>query len=138
MSAFFNETCKALGIRKVRTTSYHPASNRMVERFHRSLHTGLSHYIEASHTNWDSIVPFYLMAYRATPNTTTGYSPFFLLHGREMPHPSNDNLKANVSSSDPDLNRRIENLKASLKSAYKSVKVANRRCHQNNKRYYDR
>ena len=112
MSAFFNETCKALGIRKIRTTSYHPTSNGMVERLHRSLHTGLSHFIDASHTNWDTIVPFYLMAYRTTPNTTTGYSPFFLLHGREMPLPSNDNLKAKVSSSEPDLNRRIETLKA--------------------------
>ena len=62
-------------------------------------------------TNLDGIVPFYFMAYRATPNTTTGYSPF-LLHGGKMPLPSNDNLKGKVSSSDPDLNRRIENLKA--------------------------
>jgi transposase InsO family protein len=58
MLAVINETCKTLVIRKVRTASYHPASNGMVEGFHRSLHTGLSHYIDSSHTNWDSIVPF--------------------------------------------------------------------------------
>ena len=84
VSAFFKETCRILGIRKVNTTSFHPASNGMVERFHRSLHSGLSHYIDSANTNWDVVVPFYLMAYRATPNTTTGFSPFYPLHGREM------------------------------------------------------
>jgi len=39
VSAFFKETCRILGIRKVNTTSFHPASNGMVERFHRSLHS---------------------------------------------------------------------------------------------------
>jgi transposase InsO family protein len=38
MSSFFQETCKILGIRRSRTTSYHPASNGAVERFHRILH----------------------------------------------------------------------------------------------------
>jgi hypothetical protein len=36
------------------------------------------------------------MAYRETPNTTTKYSPFYLLHGREMPLPTNENLKAKI------------------------------------------
>ena len=44
MSAFFNETCKAIGTRKIRTTSYHLASNWIVVRLHRSLHTVLSHF----------------------------------------------------------------------------------------------
>ena len=70
MSSFFQETCKILVIRKVNTTSYHPESNGMVERFHRMLHTGLSHYINAANMNWDVLVSFYLVAYRATPNTT--------------------------------------------------------------------
>jgi len=38
MSAFFKGTCKILGITKVNTSSYHPSSNGMVERWHRSLH----------------------------------------------------------------------------------------------------
>ena len=41
MSAFFKETCKILGIRKVNTSSYDPSSNGMIERWHRSLHSGL-------------------------------------------------------------------------------------------------
>jgi len=46
--------------------------------------------------NWDKVVPFYLMSYRATPKTTTGFSPYYLLHGREMPLPNSDNLKAKL------------------------------------------
>jgi len=34
--------------------------------------------------------------------------------------------------------RRIENLKASLRMAYKEVAKANRKAHQNSKRFYDR
>jgi len=62
MATFFKETCKILGIGKLNTSSYHPSSNGMVERWNRSLHSGLSHYIDAANTNWDHLVPFYLMA----------------------------------------------------------------------------
>jgi transposase InsO family protein len=76
MPSFFQKTCKILGVRMVRTSSYHAASKGMVERLHRSLHSGLSHYVNANHENWDELVPFYLMSHRATPHTTTVYSPF--------------------------------------------------------------
>jgi transposase InsO family protein len=138
MSAFFQETCKLLGVRTTRTTSFHPMSNGVVERWHRSLHTGLSHYVNAANTNWDTLVPFFLMVYRATPNTVTGYSPLFLLHGREMETPNNDNLKARVATDNPDLNRRLENLKETLKTAYKLAAEANQRTQQANKRLYGR
>jgi len=36
------------------------------------------------------------MSYRATPNTTTDFSPYYLLHGREMALPNSDNLKAKL------------------------------------------
>jgi len=138
MSGFFKETCKILGIRKVHTSSFHPQSNGLTERFHRSLHDGLSHYVNASNTNWDVQVPFFLMAYRATPNTVTGYSPFYLLHGREMLLPNSSDLRPKVTRLPLDQDQRLQNLKASLSLAYKTVKQANRKSHQNNKRLYDR
>jgi outer membrane murein-binding lipoprotein Lpp len=113
-------------------------SNGVVERWHRSLHIGLSHYVNAANTNWDTLVLFFMMAYRATPNTLTGCSPFFLLQGREMETSNNDNLKARVATDNPDLNRRLENLKEKLKTAYKLAAKANQRTHQANKRLYDR
>jgi len=97
MSSFFEETCMLLGIRKVRVSSYRPKSNGQVEPWHRTLRAGLSCYIDSSHTNWDNLVPSCLMAYRATTNTATGYSPYYLLHGREMTLPNSDNLKVRVT-----------------------------------------
>lgn len=82
--SFFRKTCKILDVRKVRTSSYHPASNWMVEHFHKSLHDELSNYINSSGMSWDTVVPFFIMAYRATPHTSTKFSLYFLLEGREM------------------------------------------------------
>jgi transposase InsO family protein len=107
MSSFFQETCKILGFRTVHTTSYHPTSNGQIERFNSSLHTGLSHYINATNTNWDTLTPFFPMAYRATPNSVTGYSPFFLLHGREMTLPGSENLKAQLPKGNFSPDRRL-------------------------------
>jgi hypothetical protein len=110
----------------------------MVERLHHSLHSGLSHYVNANHKNWDEVVPFYLMSHRATPHTTTGYSPFYLLHGRDMVLPSADNLKARLPKDNADEDQRLENLKSNLRLAYKLAAKANRKSHLNNKRLYDR
>jgi transposase InsO family protein len=138
MSKFFGETCKILGIQKLRTSSRHPISNGKVERLHRFLHAGLSHYVNATNTNWDVLTPFFLMAYRATPHTVSQHSPFYLLHGREMLLPNNDNLKAQISRQPPDHNQRLRNLKASLRLAYESIRRANRKSHKNNERLYNR
>jgi len=138
MSSFFQETCKVLGIRRTRTTSYHPGSNGTLERWHKDLHTALSHYINAANTNWDTIVPFFLIAHRAQPHSSTGYSLFFLLHGREMQLPNDDTLRARRVKVSTDLEQRIENRKASLRRAYEEVRKSNRKAHQNNKKFYDR
>jgi transposase InsO family protein len=58
MSSFFNETCKILGVRRSRTSSYHPMNNGHVECLHRTLHTAVSHYVNQSHTDWDLRVAF--------------------------------------------------------------------------------
>ena len=138
MSSFFQEICKILEICRRRSSSYHPKSNGMIDRWHKPLYTRLSHYINSTNTKWDTLVPFYLMAYCTTPNSTMGYSPFYLQHGREMTLPSNDSLRAQFTEENPDHQYQLENLKTSLKLAYKLVNKANRNSHQNNERLYDR
>jgi transposase InsO family protein len=132
----FGETCKILGIQKTHTSSFHSMSNGLIERWHRLLHDGLSHFVSANNTNWDNLIQFYLMSYRAIPNNITGYSPFYLLHGWEMTLPNHANLKAKVTEENPDHKQRLERLKSSLKLIYDAVTKANKASHH--KRLYDR
>jgi hypothetical protein len=115
-------------------------SNGMVERFHRVLHDSIAHYIDSTGTNWDVVLPLFLMAYRGTPHSTTGYSQFYLLHGREMVLPNEGDLKAKISHDIQDVGqvKRLENLKFSLKKAYKEVRLNKQKAHQKNKAYYDK
>ena len=112
-SAFSKETCKILGVKQLCTTAYHRMSNAKLERSHKSLCEGLSHYVNSCGNNWDTLVPFYLMAYRNTPHGTTNQSPYYMLHGREMDIPSMHSLRPKLS---PDIRNtghapRLENLK---------------------------
>jgi hypothetical protein len=70
MSSFFNEMCRIMGISMSHTSSYHPMSNRHVERLHRVLHPALSHYVNQAHTDWDLRVAFsewHIILYRILP-----------------------------------------------------------------------
>jgi len=126
MSSYFSEACKVLGIQRIHTSSY-PESNGVAEMWHRTLHTGLSHLVNNSDTDWDLQLSYFLMGYIATPHHHRVQPILFA--SREMSLPGNDNLKAKVAKNPPDIDQRIENLKASLRSAFRSVKWANRRSH---------
>lgn len=65
------------------TTSYHPQTNGLTERFNRTLGDMLSMYISSDHSNWDMVLPFVTYAYNTATQATTSFSPFFLLYGRE-------------------------------------------------------
>lgn len=87
-SELFQEICKLLDIEKLQTTSYHPETNGIVERSHQTIMAGLSQFIDEDQRNWDVWLPYVMMVYRATPHSTTKYSPYYLLHGREMRLPT--------------------------------------------------
>ncbi|GFW12306.1 transposon Ty3-I Gag-Pol polyprotein [Trichonephila clavipes] len=40
-------------------------------------------YVDVEQKNWDEILPFVTFAYNTTKQETTGFTPFYLLHGRE-------------------------------------------------------
>lgn len=65
------------------STAYHPQTNGLTERFNRTLGDMLTAYVASDHSNWDMILPFVTYAYNTATQATTGFSPFFLLYGRE-------------------------------------------------------
>ena len=82
-SRLFKELCRHMGIEKVRTTPYKPSTNGCVERFHRTLNSMLGKVIQQSQRDWDEKVPTVMAAYRAARHESTGYSPNFVVFGRE-------------------------------------------------------
>jgi len=64
------------------------------------------------------------MDYSVTPHRTSGYSPYYLLHNRDMIFPTSQDLRAKLT---PDVREteyahRLEHLKSTLKLAYKLVR----------------
>jgi len=80
------EVCRLFGIEKLRTTPYKPSTNQ-VERFHRTLNSILGKTVAERQKDWDTRLVFALSAYRATRHRATGYSPTFLVLGRETRAP---------------------------------------------------
>lgn len=82
-SLMMQELYRKLDIHKTRTTPYHPESDGMVERFMRTLKDMMSKYIDSQGLEWDEGVRSYAMAYNSSIHETTGYTPFYMIHGFE-------------------------------------------------------
>jgi transposase InsO family protein len=83
MSALVSEVCRLAKINRLRTSSYHPQTDGLVERFNATLIQILSMYTNTKQTDWDLYLPQALFAYRICPQESTQISPFMLLYGRE-------------------------------------------------------
>ena len=86
MGIFVKGLCKRLGISQIRTTPYHPEYNGSVERFHGTLVPILRN-VSSKYLPWPDQVKFALYAVRSTPNRSTGYAPFEIVHGRNLKSP---------------------------------------------------
>ena len=82
-SALVKRICELLGISKLRCTAAHPQTDGQTERFNRTLCDSLTHYVNSNQTDWDKWVGVCVSAFRFTKHSTTGYSPFELVHGVE-------------------------------------------------------
>ena len=86
-SALMAELCRSYGIEKIRTSSYKPSTNGAIERFHRTLNSMLGKVVAESQRDWDQHVAPVMAAYRSTIHASTGYTPNFLVYGREVRAP---------------------------------------------------
>jgi hypothetical protein len=76
-----------LGIRKTRTTAFHPKSDGMVKIINKTLATMLSAYVSGHQHDWDQQLPYVQMVYWSAQHKSTGYSPNILRLGREVSTP---------------------------------------------------
>ena len=72
---------RALKIKRVITTAYHPQSNGIIERFHATLKTTLKVWSVETGSEWDELLPYAIFAYNTAYHTVIQEIPHFLNHG---------------------------------------------------------
>ena len=88
-SELLAECCKLWNCDKTQSAPYHPQGNSVVERLNRTMGNSLRAMLaESEHLEWDQLVPQIMRAVRATPHSSTGETPNYLMLGREtrLPH----------------------------------------------------
>lgn len=86
-SKFLQQVYQLLGIKGLKTSSYHPETDGLVERFNQTLVQMLRKFVNEVGTDWDQWIPYLMFAYREVPQASTGFSPFQLMYGHEVQGP---------------------------------------------------
>ncbi|KRX62971.1 Pro-Pol polyprotein [Trichinella sp. T9] len=66
------EMCRLFGIKKTRSSPYHPQGNGQAERFNRTLLDMLSIMVDGNPGQWDDMLPFVMLAYNSSVHKSTG------------------------------------------------------------------
>jgi len=133
------QLCAIAGIEKSRTTPYHPMGNGMVERFNRTLLGMLGTLSTDQKADWKSFVRPLVHAYNSTKHESTGFSPFYLMFGRQprlaidvtMGLPEDQDKKESYT-------KFISKLKDRLEYSYKLAFKNAERSSDKQKKFYDR
>ena len=123
-SELIGHLCQLAGVQKLRTSPYHPQTNGQCERLNGTLLNMLGTLTPEQKKDWKSHVPALVHAYNCTRNTATGFSPYFLLFGRE-PRLQVDmefGLQRGGQKGSPGESNNISQLKKRLQFAYRKAK----------------
>ncbi|KAL6199800.1 hypothetical protein ACLB2K_029582 [Fragaria x ananassa] len=76
-------TLKGYGIKNRRLTPYYPQGNGQAEATNKTLIRILSKMVHEYKGGWSTHLPDTLWAYRTSPRSATGFSPYSLVYGSE-------------------------------------------------------
>uniref|UniRef100_A0AAX7T964 Integrase catalytic domain-containing protein n=1 Tax=Astatotilapia calliptera TaxID=8154 RepID=A0AAX7T964_ASTCA len=83
-----SDLCKLLQIERSVTAAYHPQINGLDEKTNDNIKRALRKLVNDQQNNWDLYLEPTLFSLRSKVHTTTKYTPFFLMYGREAVFPS--------------------------------------------------
>ena len=141
LSHLFMEVCQVFQIHKTRTSPWRPQSDGMVERFNRTVGSMMKQYVNDTQSDWDEYLPLCSLAYNSTIHSSTGYSPNFLMFGRDFRLPLElvvpvPDFESDEETGDEDT--FVQNLKNTLRTVYGAVREKLQAATAYQKSYYDK
>lgn len=138
-SRLIKELLGILGIRKSRTSPYHPQGDPQPERFNRTLLSMLGTLDPAKKAKWSQYISQLVHAYNCSKNEATGYSPYYLLFGREARLPI-DLCFGTSPDGKPEVTylQYVNKMQRELQEAYRLAEEASMKNHLRNKQRYDK
>lgn len=86
-SKLLKQVYQLLEIKGLKSTPFHPQTDRLVERFNQTFKNMLRKFINEPGSDWDQWLPHLLFAYREVPQALTGFPPFELLYSHDVRGP---------------------------------------------------
>lgn len=111
-SQVFQKLAKLHGIKLARTTAYHPASNGMIERFHRSLKSAI---MAHGGEDWTNTLPTVLLGLRTAWKEDLRCSPAHLVYGEPLRVPGEFFANSTIQLEYPDFVSRLRQKIADLR-----------------------
>ena len=134
----FHNICQMAKIKKLRTGSYRPQTNGQCERFNKTLLNMLGTLPNDAKKHWQDWVSTLTHAYNCTTSKTTGFSPYFLIYGRQPRLPLDIEYGAGIKDSYKDCKSSVAKLEHRLKWAYEAAQRYIDKETTRYKKYYDR
>ena len=138
-STLIAELCSLHGIRKLRTTPYHPAGNGQVERAHQTITKMIGKLEVEEKPDWPTLLPSLTHAYNCTRSAITGYSPHYLMFGRRPRMPVDLIFPTLPQTSEfREVDAYVAKIHTNLQASLRSVEEQNQKEADRQKRSYDR
>ena len=135
-SHLIQELCKIFQIKKTHTSPYHPQGDGTAERFNRTLLSMLAITAKNNPSQWQKFIRPVCMAYNSSIHHSTGFTPFFLMFGREARLPVDLKFGADTTTTFSPI-EYVRQLQRSLEYAYEVTRSHLGYVQQRNKTLYD-
>ena len=138
-NTLFARLRKLSGVGRSRTTGYHPEGNGITERMNKTLINMLKTLSEEEKKNWSESLGKLAFAYNVTKHKTTGFSPYYLMFGRDPILPMDNVFEISEEGEKirKSYDKYAEEWKMSMNQAFEIVQKNSEKKRGEAKKHYD-
>ena len=137
MSNLFKKMLTLFDIHQVRTSGFRPQVDGFIERSNFTIENMLAMCVAKNQKDWDAHLPYVMSAYRNTIQKSTGFSPNFLMFGREIEMPLDLIIGRPKDPHIPTENEYAQQLREKLEGAHEIARKNLKMAAVSQKRYYN-